>query len=117
VNRPLSSFLIHAGSLTSQNRESRAEWLDRLWLFESLMAHAEVRRNYPVVRWLRAKAVVRIALNVLKGRRVPADNKLDAFRPYVSFRIRGRHDRSQLFGSADDRGRPGETVDVSAQPV
>jgi glycosyltransferase involved in cell wall biosynthesis len=117
VDRPLSSFLVRAGSLTSANRESNAEWLDRLWLLEGLMNFEEVRREFRVVRWLRAKAVARAVVDAIRGRRVPEDGKLDALRAYAAHRLRGGRDSSPLYGSADDRGQPGETVEVAPQAV
>lgn len=110
VDRPLVRYLVRTGSLATVNRETGQAWLDMLWFLEGLLTFEGVRRRYPAISRLRTKALMRNARNVLRRMRTPERGKLRAVGRYLGFRVRGRGDRSKLYGTIDDRGDPGETV-------
>jgi glycosyltransferase involved in cell wall biosynthesis len=115
VDRPLARFLVHAKSGTSIHRGTGRAWLDRLWFLEGLLTYDEVRRRYPEIRRLRTKALLAVLRDVLLARGTPKRGKLKGIRSYLAFRLLGRRDRSKIFGTIDDQGPPGETVEVETR--
>ena len=57
VDRALSTYLHHAGSLTQENDRLKTAWLDRLWLFEGLLAQNLPDTARPRVLGLRNDAL------------------------------------------------------------
>jgi glycosyltransferase involved in cell wall biosynthesis len=112
VDRPLVRYLVRSGSLAAWNRETGQAWLDMLWFLEGMLTFDEIRQRYPAILRLRRRTIIRNVRNLLRRTRTPATGKLRGVGRYVGFRLRGRHDRSKLFGTLDDRGDAGETVAV-----
>jgi glycosyltransferase involved in cell wall biosynthesis len=113
VDRPLARFLVQPASDTSSNRRTHQAWLDRVWFLEGLLTYDEFRGRYPKLRWLRTKALLRLVRHRLTGR-TPKDGKVKAIGHYLRFRLGARHDPSEIYGSIDDRGPAGETVEYAA---
>ena len=57
IDRPLCTYRRHAGSVSAVNRRSEGGWLDRLWLFEGLLAAGTPRRAH--IKRLRREALYR----------------------------------------------------------
>jgi glycosyltransferase involved in cell wall biosynthesis len=117
VDRPLARYLIHAESGTSINRDTGRAWLDRLWLLEGLLTYDRARRRHPEIARLRTRAFLATLRDVFLARTTPKKGKLRGIGSYLAFRLRGRRDRSNVFGTIDDQGPPGETVEVEARLV
>jgi len=114
VDRPLSSYLVHSGSLSGANRETGEAWLDPLWLLEGLLSYDAAARRYPDLARLRRRTLLRTARKALQPRRPPpAREKLAALARYLAFRVRSRRGAVELHGSMSDGGQPGETVPVT----
>jgi glycosyltransferase involved in cell wall biosynthesis len=112
VDRPLTSFRVRPGSLTSVNRETGQAWLDKLWMLEGLLTFDGVRRRHPAIARLRRRTLMRTGRNVLLRKRTPQEGMIGDLGRYLEFRLRRRGGRSKLYGTLDDRGDPGETVEV-----
>jgi glycosyltransferase involved in cell wall biosynthesis len=67
VDEELSTYRHHAGSVTSYLAATHASWLDRLWLFEGLLAHPEIASAHPTLRRAR-RAEYRWAARAIAGR-------------------------------------------------
>jgi glycosyltransferase involved in cell wall biosynthesis len=61
VDEPLVRFRHHARSITARTARSHADWLDRLWLFESLLAAPGFEQHKPVLRSFRRRELIRVA--------------------------------------------------------
>jgi glycosyltransferase involved in cell wall biosynthesis len=111
VDRPLSTFLVHADSGSSVNRKTGQAWLDRLWLFEGLLSHVEMRQRHPEVRRLRTRAFVGAFRDALFATTTAKRGRIADLGRYLAFRARSRRGASRLHGSINDCGDHGETVE------
>jgi hypothetical protein len=57
IDKPLSTYLHHAGSLTAENERLSRPWLDRLWLLEGLLSQGLSESEDYEVRRLRNQAL------------------------------------------------------------
>ncbi len=67
VDEVLSVYRHHGSSVTADNADTRRDWLDRLWFFESLLAEPGLGSDREAVLRLRRKALRR-ALRAQAGR-------------------------------------------------
>jgi hypothetical protein len=67
VDRTLSAYLHHHGSMTTDNARFGRDWLDRVWLFEDLLAGGVVEPERTKLEQLR-RAALRTAVKAQAGR-------------------------------------------------
>lgn len=89
VDEPLVTFRHHTQSLTADMAASHHDWLDRLWLFESLLASPGFEDRQRMLRSFRRRELLRVARRQL-GRFVRGDRDLRPLRAYLRYRLRGR---------------------------
>jgi glycosyltransferase involved in cell wall biosynthesis len=73
IDEPLVRFRHHTASLSSRTAHSHADWLDRVWLFESLLAAPGFEQHRSMLRRFRRREVRRVgrrqAGRLLRGER------------------------------------------------
>jgi glutamine synthetase adenylyltransferase len=89
VDEPLVTFRHHTQSLTADMAASHHDWLDRLWLFESLLASPGFAGRRRMLRSFRRRELLRVARRQL-GRLVRGDWDLRPLRAYLRYRLGGR---------------------------
>jgi glycosyltransferase involved in cell wall biosynthesis len=96
IDEKLCTYRHSPNSFTGYVIKGRRAWLDRLWILDMLMEHAEVRERVPEVepRWrferrMAYRTVVRHALRPRDD-----DPPVGLWRAYISHRIRRRFGRS-----------------------
>jgi glycosyltransferase involved in cell wall biosynthesis len=87
VDEPLVSFRHHRRSLTASVSRSHEDWLDLLWLFESLLAAPGFARHRRMLRAFRRRELLRVVRRQL-GRLVRGNRDLRPLGTYVTHRIR-----------------------------
>lgn len=88
VDEPLVTFRHHAQSLTADMAAGHHDWLDRLWLFESLLASPGFEDRRRMLRAFRRRELLRVARRQL-GRLVRGDRNLRPLGTYLRYRLRG----------------------------
>ena len=89
VDEPLVTFRHHTQSLTAETAADRRDWLDRLWLFESLLASPGFEARRRMLRSFRRRELLRVARRQL-GRLVRGDRDLRPLSTYLRYRLAGR---------------------------
>jgi glycosyltransferase involved in cell wall biosynthesis len=89
LNEPLSAFRFHSASETSLNRLSNLLWLERMWLVEGLLCHAEIRRSLPQIKRMRhqeAKRIVKEQIGrIIRRYPMPAACMVRSFADYLHY--------------------------------
>jgi glycosyltransferase involved in cell wall biosynthesis len=86
VDRPLSVYRRHGGSVTAENRRAERDWLDRLWLLQGLLeANAPERER---IEDQRRSALIRAARTQV--RRLAQGRFETGFPAYIAHRTRAR---------------------------
>jgi glycosyltransferase involved in cell wall biosynthesis len=89
VDEPLVRYRHHTRSLTARTARSFDDWLDRLWLVESLLAARGFERHEPALRALRRRELVRVARRQA-GRLARRNWDLRPLGAYLGHRLRRR---------------------------
>jgi len=87
IDAPLVRFRHHTQSLTARMSRSHDDWLDRLWLFESLLSAPRFERHAPMLRTFRRQELVRVVRRQA-GRLVRRRWDLSPLAEYLRYRIR-----------------------------
>lgn len=89
IDEPLVRFRHHALSLTARTSRDREDWLDRLWLFESLLASPGFERHQKMLRSFRRRELLRVARRQV-GRLTRRNLSLRPIGRYLAHRLRSR---------------------------
>jgi glycosyltransferase involved in cell wall biosynthesis len=89
VDEPLVTFRHHTRSLSAEMSRSHGDWLDRLWLFESLLSSAGFEDRRRMLRSFRRRELLRVVRRQL-GRLVRGERDLRPLGAYLRYRLRGR---------------------------
>jgi glycosyltransferase involved in cell wall biosynthesis len=89
IDEPLVRFRHHTLSLTARTSRSHEDWLDRLWLFESLLASPGFERHRKKLRSFRRRELRRVARRQI-GRLARGNADLRPLGRYLSHRLRRR---------------------------
>lgn len=103
IDEPLSAFRFHASSAGARIREKRYNWLDRLWLLESLLEHEEIERDHEQIKRLRDIEAQIIRKSVLRRQDRAVPSFLYRIKSYAEYRRycfqRFIHNAPSLHGS------------------
>lgn len=114
VDEALCSFRVHAASATRRNSGRALDWLDRLWLFEGLLADAEIAAAHPEIRrWRRHEwrhVVKRARAARTKDARLTPRKPAPGLRAYVAWRL------ARPLGRAQPLHPPLEPVEPTGSP-
>jgi glycosyltransferase involved in cell wall biosynthesis len=89
IDEPLVRFRHHTLSLTARTSRSHEDWLDRLWLFESLLASPGFERHRKLLRSFRRRELIRVARRQI-GRLARGNADLRPLGRYLAHRLRRR---------------------------
>ena len=89
IDEPLVRFRHHTLSLSARTSRSHEDWLDRLWLFESLLASPGFERHRKLLRSFRRRELLRV-LRRQTGRLVRRNMDLRPLGRYLAHRLRRR---------------------------
>jgi glycosyltransferase involved in cell wall biosynthesis len=89
VDEPLAVFRHHEESLTAHVAVLRADWLDRLWIFEGLLNDPLLASEYRRIRRYRRRELARVVRRQL-GRLARGQHDLRPFAGYLRYRVRRR---------------------------
>jgi glycosyltransferase involved in cell wall biosynthesis len=88
IDEPLVSFRHHTLSLSARTSRSHEDWLDRLWLFESLLSAPGFERHEGTLRSFRRRELLRVVRRQL-GRLARGNWSIRPLGRYLAHRIRG----------------------------
>jgi len=86
VDEPLVTFRHHGGSLTAKIATRKDDWLDRLWIFESLLEDPALASDYPRIKHFRRRELSRVTKHQL-GRLVRGNRDLRPLAGYLRHRV------------------------------
>jgi glycosyltransferase involved in cell wall biosynthesis len=115
VDRALAVYRHHGASVTAENAGTGRDWLDRLWLFESLAADPAAHSDREAVLRLRQKALRR-ALRA-QARRLARGNVAPDLVGYGAYRLQAAVGRRPILHEPLTGRRDSVTISADRQPA